>query len=118
MAGYKAEQPGESEPSDQHKDESWYDQFERLVNMETVDLSTEDLTSNPVPGKADRMQPKETLSDKLVSVGKGAAIAAAGAVLAYLTEWTSGQEFGVWAPTIAAVLAVATNAVRKLGTNW
>lgn len=44
---------------------------------------------------------------------KGAAIAAAGAALTYASQWASGQDFGVLGPTIAAVLAVAVNAVRK-----
>lgn len=48
-----------------------------------------------------------------ISVAKGAGIAAAGAALAYLSQWTTGQDFGVLGPVIAAVLSVAVNAVRK-----
>lgn len=51
--------------------------------------------------------------DKLISVAKGAGIAAAGAVLTYLTQWTSGTDFGAAGPVVAAVLAVLVNVVRK-----
>ena len=45
---------------------------------------------------------------------KGAGIAAAGAALTYATQWASGQDFGFLAPTVAAVLSVAVNFIRKL----
>lgn len=51
--------------------------------------------------------------EKLISVGKGAAIAAAGAVLAYLGQWVAGGDLGAYGPLVAAVLAIAVNALRK-----
>ena len=51
--------------------------------------------------------------DKLISVAKGAGIAAAGAVLTYLSQWASGADFGAAGPVVAAVLAVLVNVVRK-----
>lgn len=57
------------------------------------------------------------MSDKAKSVLKGAAMAAAGAVLAYAGEWVSGGELGQWGPMVAALLAIATNAVRKYSTE-
>lgn len=53
------------------------------------------------------------MSDEVKSVLKGAAIAAIGAVLTYASQWATGQDFGVYGPMVAAVLAVATNAFRK-----
>jgi hypothetical protein len=58
------------------------------------------------------------MTDKLLSVGKGLLIAAAGAALTYVTAWISGggvQEiFGEFAPIIVAALSVGVNAGRKL----
>lgn len=45
---------------------------------------------------------------------KGAGIAAGGAVLTYLTQWTTGQDFGIYGPAIASILAVGVNFFRKL----
>lgn len=53
-------------------------------------------------------------ADQIASVARGAAVAAAGAALTYLTQWVSGQDFGVYTPLVAAGLAVLTNVVRKL----
>lgn len=55
------------------------------------------------------------MDEKLVSVLKGAAIAAAGAVLAWLTEFAARGEAGVWGPVLTALLSVAVNALRKYG---
>lgn len=52
--------------------------------------------------------------ESLLKVGKGAAIAGAGAALAYLVEAIPGLDLGVWAPLVAAGLAVLVNLVRKL----
>lgn len=51
---------------------------------------------------------------KLWKVFKGAMIAGAGAALAYLSEYASGTELGVWAPIVTAGLAVAVNILRKM----
>lgn len=53
------------------------------------------------------------MSDELKSVLKGAAVAAAGAILTYVSQWATGQDFGPWQPIIAAGLAVAANIFRK-----
>ncbi len=50
---------------------------------------------------------------KLISVAKGAAIAAAGAALAYLTQWVTGQDFGLFEPAVVAGLGVLVNLLRK-----
>lgn len=54
------------------------------------------------------------MQEKLLSVLKGAGIAAAGAVLAYVSQWASGQDFGPYMPMVVAALSVLANAVRKL----
>jgi uncharacterized membrane protein (UPF0136 family) len=51
-----------------------------------------------------------------LSILKGAAIAASGAVAAYLTEWLSNADFGHHAAIAGAVLAVVANVLRKLAT--
>ena len=51
--------------------------------------------------------------DQLMSVAKGAGIAAAGAALTYLSQWASNTDFGSASVVVAAILSVATNAVRK-----
>jgi len=51
--------------------------------------------------------------DKIISVLKGAGIAATGAVLTYLSQWATSTDFGAAGPVVAAVLAVAVNLVRK-----
>lgn len=53
------------------------------------------------------------MSDEVKSILKGAAIAAAGAVLAYATQYVSGADFGVYQPIAVAVLSIAANALRK-----
>ena len=53
--------------------------------------------------------------ESLVKIGKGAAIAGAGAILTYLLEAVPGLELGQWTPLVVAALSVAVNAVRKLG---
>jgi hypothetical protein len=52
-------------------------------------------------------------TDQVKSVLKGAAIALAGALLTYASQWASGQDFGQWAPIITAALGIAANIVRK-----
>jgi hypothetical protein len=51
--------------------------------------------------------------EKLKSIGKGAALAGLGALLAYLTTAAAGGEFGTWGPVLTVVFSVAANAVRK-----
>jgi len=53
------------------------------------------------------------MSDEVKSVLKGAAVAAAGAILTYVSQWATGQDFGPYQPIIAAGLAVAANIFRK-----
>ncbi len=54
--------------------------------------------------------------ESLISVGKGALIAAAGAALTYLAQLPFG-DFGPYGPTIGAVLSVVVNAGRKWLTS-
>ena len=51
--------------------------------------------------------------DKLISIAKGAGIAALGAILTYATQFATGADFGSATPVIVAVLSVLSNAVRK-----
>ncbi len=48
------------------------------------------------------------------SLGKGALIAAAGAVLTYASEHVSASSFGIAGPMIAALLSVVVNYFRKV----
>ena len=59
----------------------------------------------------------KTLSnwDTWVSIAKGAGLAATGAAGTYLLAYFGGLDWGPWAPTAAAVLAVAANVLRKFG---
>ncbi len=52
--------------------------------------------------------------EELIKVAKGAAIAAAGAVLTYVTQWVSGADFGAYTPAVVAGWSIAANALRKL----
>ncbi len=57
----------------------------------------------------------DTLKAELISLAKGAALAAGGAVAAYLTTWAAGSpEYG---PLVGAVVAVALNTLRKWGNG-
>ncbi len=60
------------------------------------------------------------LKAKLWSVAKGAMIAAAGAALAYGAQAAStlgtSADLGVYGPVVAALLAVAVNALRQAMT--
>lgn len=52
------------------------------------------------------------------SIGRGALVAAGGAVLSVLTTATTGVDFGPFlTPFVAAALAVLTNVVRKYTTE-
>lgn len=53
---------------------------------------------------------------KLISILKGAAIAAAGAGLAYLTQGVTGLDFGAFEPLAVAALSVLANVVRKFAS--
>lgn len=52
--------------------------------------------------------------EELIKVAKGAAIAAVGAVLTYVTQWVSGADFGSYTPAVVAGWSIAANALRKL----
>lgn len=56
--------------------------------------------------------------DGIVSIAKGAAIAAAGAALAHLTAAVTGADFGPYTPAVVAVWSVAVNAARKALEAW
>ena len=49
----------------------------------------------------------------LISVIKGAGIAAVGAVLTYLSQSASGSDFGSASVFVAAVVSVLANVLRK-----
>jgi len=51
--------------------------------------------------------------EKLISIAKGACVAAIGAMLTYLAADFSGINFGIFTPLVTAALSVLTNAVRK-----
>jgi hypothetical protein len=51
--------------------------------------------------------------EDLISIAKGAGIAAAGAALTYLSQWAAGTDFGASTPVVVAVLSVLTNTFRK-----
>lgn len=51
--------------------------------------------------------------ESLISVVKGAGIAALGAILTYLTSAISGADFGSYTPMVVAVWSVVANVVRK-----
>jgi len=53
------------------------------------------------------------MSDEVKAILKGAAVAAAGAILTYATQYVSGADFGVYQPIAVAVLSIAANALRK-----
>lgn len=55
--------------------------------------------------------------EQLISVAKGAGLAAAGAALAYLTQWAQGIDLGQKSVILAAVASVMLNAIRKLVTQ-
>ncbi len=50
-------------------------------------------------------------------VGAGALVAMAGALLTYLTQWISGQDFGNYTTTIMAVFTILANIARKFISN-
>jgi len=54
--------------------------------------------------------------EQAISVLKGAGIAAAGALLTYVTQWVSGADFGSYTPLIVAVWSIVANAGRKFIT--
>ena len=45
-------------------------------------------------------------------VAKGAAVAAAGAVLAYLAHWAAGSDAGTYGPLVGAAAAFALDALH------
>lgn len=55
--------------------------------------------------------------DDVISVLKGAGIAALGACVVYLSTWLTGQDFGEYTAAVAALAAVLVNLVRKYITN-
>jgi|10_taG_2_1085330.scaffolds.fasta_scaffold01879_8 hypothetical protein len=65
--------------------------------------------------------PLSLSSNDLTKVGKGALIAGAGAVLAYLLDYATSLDLvdpeNWWAPVIIAGLGVVANLLRKLATD-
>lgn len=60
------------------------------------------------------MSPSFSISKaEVVSVLKGAGIAAGGAVLTYLSSYFSGHDFGVYTPVVMALWSVVVNFCRK-----
>lgn len=53
------------------------------------------------------------MSEKLIKVLKGAAIAGVGAGLAYLGAYLGQVDLGAYGPALAAIMAVLANAVRQ-----
>lgn len=51
--------------------------------------------------------------EKLISVGKGAAIAIIGMLLTYLTQYVSNTDLGSMTPLVVACFSVLVNALRK-----
>lgn len=56
---------------------------------------------------------KKLDTNDLITVAKGAALAAAGAAAVYLAEWASNSDFGQWSPTITALASIGLNIIRK-----
>lgn len=54
------------------------------------------------------------LKAKLKSIGKGAAIALAGAALTAGAEFLSGQDFGAYTPFVAAFASFLVNVAKVL----
>ncbi|MBN9520851.1 hypothetical protein J0H58_20410 [bacterium] len=52
-------------------------------------------------------------NDDVISVLKGAGVAAVGAALTYASQWASGADFGALTPAVVATLSVVTNLFRK-----
>lgn len=52
------------------------------------------------------------LKKKLVSIGKGAAIALAGAALTAGAEFLSGQDFGAYTPFVSAFASFLINVAK------
>ena len=50
-------------------------------------------------------------------LGMGAVIAGAGAIMAYLGEWLTNQDFGQYGPVVGAIWAVVFNAFRKWASD-
>ena len=50
--------------------------------------------------------------DKKVCIG--AVVAGVGALLTYLIQYLSQQDFGVWTPAIVSFLSILANIIRKL----
>lgn len=53
------------------------------------------------------------MTEKLVSILKGAGLAAVGAFLTVVLQSISQTDFGPYAVVVAAALSVAANAIRK-----
>jgi hypothetical protein len=61
------------------------------------------------------LQPLSTYDWKKVAIGAVMAFTGAGltALLAYVTAWSNTQDFGMYAPFVAAGLSVLANILRK-----
>jgi hypothetical protein len=51
--------------------------------------------------------------DDLTAIGKGALIAAGGALLTYITSYVTSTDFGQWTPVIVSVWSIIVNVSRK-----
>lgn len=51
--------------------------------------------------------------ENLIKILKGAGIAIGGALLAYLAQYISETDFGVWTPIVVALGGILINAARE-----
>lgn len=54
--------------------------------------------------------------EAIISILKGAGIAAGGAALTYLSQWATNADFGALTPMVVAGLSVLVNLLRKAST--
>jgi hypothetical protein len=60
------------------------------------------------------MSPRFTLNkEDMISIAKGAAIAALGAGAVYSVEGIAKLDFQIWSPAITALAAILVNIIRK-----
>ena len=55
--------------------------------------------------------------EQWVSIGKGALVAGAGAILTYLAQNVTAADFGTYGPLVVAGLSVLVNYIRKVVVN-
>ena len=60
------------------------------------------------------MQIKNSFDKKtLIKIGKGALIAGGAAVSLYILQWLISVDFGVYTPTVVAILSIIINAIKE-----